>query len=63
MAALYVQVGTEQRVWCPDQPDPIPNPNPNPNLGHKPSGGSRLARGWQGQSCHTYVAAKMCVHI
>ena len=31
MAAPYVQVRTNLRSWCPDQPGPRSDPNPNPN--------------------------------
>ena len=41
IAALYVQVRTQRRLRCPDQPgprhDPNPNPNPNPDPNPNPN--------------------------
>ena len=64
---LCVEVGTKRRVWSistlrvgPDQTDPKLNPHhPNPD----PLGGSRSARGRQGQSCHAFVANELHVHV
>ena len=60
MAAPYVQVGTNQCLSCPDQPDPKRNPTPS----HNPLTGLKIGSRSTGErkACHTVISIELHVN-